>query len=284
MSSDRDRDALLLTTHSPHIVSVSPLNAIVLLRRESNVGTKGFTARGAGLDAQQVRDIERYLDVTRAEMLFARGVILVEGIAELYLVPEFARAMGHDLDALGVTVCSVHGTDFLPYRRMLRSNAFAIPHVIITDGDPDSSGIAAASTGIERGRALLAAVGGNVSAIESAISANDANGALTALAAQDVFVGGRTLETDLLPHATSALQGAFEALVESPTRRTSFAAAVTGAAAGDAAMAAKMLGRIEDLGKGRFAQQVASRLVGVSPPAYIAQAIERIVSHIKPHA
>lgn len=67
------------------------------------------------LDPQEIADLERYLDVTRGEMIFGRGVILVEGDAELYLVPVLAKLAGIDLEQLGITVCSVGGTNFEPY-------------------------------------------------------------------------------------------------------------------------------------------------------------------------
>ena len=56
---------ILLTTHSPHVASVSPLNSIVLLRSQDTPSHS--TARsviGAGIDPAEIDDLERYLDVT----------------------------------------------------------------------------------------------------------------------------------------------------------------------------------------------------------------------------
>lgn len=52
-------------------------------------------------------------------MLFARGIILVEGDAERFLVPAFAAVMDLSLDHLGITVGSVAGTNFTPYAKFL---------------------------------------------------------------------------------------------------------------------------------------------------------------------
>jgi hypothetical protein len=79
-------------------------------------------------------DLERYIEVSRAELLFARGVILVEGEAELYLVPRIAHLHGKALDSLGVSVSSVGGTHFNSYVRLL--TALQVPFAVITDGDP----------------------------------------------------------------------------------------------------------------------------------------------------
>ena len=103
---------MLVTTHSPHIASVAPLRSVVLLKDEGDAGTKGYAAEAINLEDDEVDDIARYLDVTRAEILFARGVLLVEGDAERFLVPALAEGLGHVLDELGITVCSVAGTNF----------------------------------------------------------------------------------------------------------------------------------------------------------------------------
>jgi len=39
-------------------------------------------------------NLERYIDVTRGEILFAKGVLLVEGDAELFLTPDLRQAHG----------------------------------------------------------------------------------------------------------------------------------------------------------------------------------------------
>jgi putative ATP-dependent endonuclease of OLD family len=78
--------------------------------------------------------------VSRGEISFARGVILVEGDAERFLVPAFADALGIPLDMLGITVCSVGGTNFSPYVKLLGPQGLNIPHVILTDRDPNGDG------------------------------------------------------------------------------------------------------------------------------------------------
>ena len=46
-----------------------------------------------GLDRVELRKLRRMLDVTRASMLFARAVVLVEGITEALLLPVLARRL-----------------------------------------------------------------------------------------------------------------------------------------------------------------------------------------------
>lgn len=123
--------SIFLTTHSPHIASVAPLRSLVLLRDAGDKGTVGRSTASLELADEEFDDLTRYLDVTRAEMLFARGVILVEGDAERFLIPEFAKTLGKPLDHLGITVCSVAGTNFGPYVKFL--SGLGIPFSLITD-------------------------------------------------------------------------------------------------------------------------------------------------------
>ena len=127
---------VILTTHSPHVASVAPLTSILLLRQSGqSIGSDGRSVALAGLEDQEIADLERYLDATRAELLFAKGIIFVEGAAELFLIPAYAETQGYPLDEYGITVCSVHGTNFEPYAKLVGSNGLSIPFVIVTDGD-----------------------------------------------------------------------------------------------------------------------------------------------------
>lgn len=124
--------SILMTTHSPHITSVAPLDSIVHLRWSSN-GTNVNTASNIGLTPREQQDLERYIDVKRGELYFGKGVILVEGIAEEYLVPKFAELLGKPLDLKGILVCNINSTNFSPFIKYL--DKLGIPYVCITDGD-----------------------------------------------------------------------------------------------------------------------------------------------------
>jgi putative ATP-dependent endonuclease of OLD family len=88
---DDDRLTTILTTHSPHIASVAPIRSIVLLRHDpATNSTIGVSTAPAPLAENDEADLQRYIDVTRGELFFTRGIILVEGDAERFLVPAFA--------------------------------------------------------------------------------------------------------------------------------------------------------------------------------------------------
>ncbi len=126
----------LLTTHSPHIVSVAPIRSLLVLRKDSDNSTIGISTAELSLSEPEREDLERYLDVSRAEALFARGIILVEGDAERFLIPVLAKRAGYDLDALGITVCCVSGTNFEPYLKLFGPKGLDIPLSVVTDNDP----------------------------------------------------------------------------------------------------------------------------------------------------
>ena len=92
----------ILTTHSPHIASVTPVRSIVLLRHDiEKEATTAVSTAAISLTEEDESDLQRYIDVTRGEIFFARGVMLVEGDAERFLIPAFADALNIPLDVLG---------------------------------------------------------------------------------------------------------------------------------------------------------------------------------------
>lgn len=132
------RSPLILSTHSPYIASVSQVDSIIMFRRpDPTTGVEIHTTAKLQrlLSNSQLANLARHLDVTRAELLFARAIILVEGDAEELLIPALARLAGYDLDRFGITVCSMHSTDFVPFVTLCGSNGLNIPFVILTDGD-----------------------------------------------------------------------------------------------------------------------------------------------------
>jgi putative ATP-dependent endonuclease of OLD family len=124
--------SILMTTHSPHITSVAPLESIVHLRSTSN-GTRVTSTADLLLEPRERSDLERYLDVKRGELYFGRGVILVEGVAEEYILPRFAELIGKPLDLKGIIICNINSTNFKPYVKFL--DLIRIPYIVITDGD-----------------------------------------------------------------------------------------------------------------------------------------------------
>jgi putative ATP-dependent endonuclease of OLD family len=85
---------VVVTTHSPLLASAVSLTHVEVVARDSGADgwcTKATALEELALKPSDVRKIDRYLNSTRAALLFARDVVLVEGIAELLLLPTLAR-------------------------------------------------------------------------------------------------------------------------------------------------------------------------------------------------
>ena len=125
----------ILTTHSTHITANAPLNSYVVLSLTGEPGSASGTP-AVQLASRKVLDIERYLDATRSGLLFARKAILVEGPAELFLIPALLRsARKIDLDREGVAVIPIYGVHFDVYSKLFGSDALPKKCAIIADGD-----------------------------------------------------------------------------------------------------------------------------------------------------
>ncbi len=127
----------ILTTHSTHITAHANLASYVVL---TQTGTPAIASSvpvdGAPLDASEVLDLERYLDATRSNLLFARKVMLVEGPAELFLIPALLKKVrGIDLEREGISVVPIYGVHFDVYAKLFSPDALPKKCAIITDGD-----------------------------------------------------------------------------------------------------------------------------------------------------
>ena len=136
---NRRNAPLILSTHSPYIASVASPDSFLMFS-QTDSGASKVTSTASIKDILTDREfdnIKRYLDVTRAELLFSRSVIFVEGDAEEFLLPTLAHLSGLDLDRYGITVCNVRGVDFIPYVQFVKNYAhgLGIFFVVLTDGD-----------------------------------------------------------------------------------------------------------------------------------------------------
>jgi putative ATP-dependent endonuclease of the OLD family len=274
--------SVFLTTHSPHIASVAPLRSLVLLRHSGKHGTLGRSTASLQLTADESDDLARYLDVTRAEMLFSRGVILVEGDAERFLVPVFAEKLERPLDQLGISVCSVAGTNFRPYVKLLAG--LGIPFSIVTDWDPRSD--KKPPLGYNRSLNLVALISelstGNppTKLLQDLKAAKDYAAFGEKCEAFGVFSGVHTLEVDLYQEDGDYTAAVIETLKEAPLGAERKSWIEEWETAPDRFDIDRFLSIVEAIGKGRFAQRLAGRIATLAPPAYIASAIEFVASRV----
>ncbi len=102
---------VIVSTHSTQISSISKIKSVNILARQA--GYCAVYQPANGLESKTVGRVERYIDAVRSTLLFAKGVMLVEGEAELIMVPAMIRAVfGVGVDELGVSVIAMDSAFF----------------------------------------------------------------------------------------------------------------------------------------------------------------------------
>lgn len=128
---------VIMTSHSPTMVSKIGTKNINLIY-ESQHKLYNYPLVNSSLTDEENDYLEKYLDVTKSQLFFAKGVIFVEGISEAILIPEFAKLINRPLDMYAVELVNINGVGFAPFAKMIKvpgkSSGFAKAS-IITDDD-----------------------------------------------------------------------------------------------------------------------------------------------------
>ena len=135
---------IFISTHSPNITAASKLDNLIVLNKEKEEIEVAYPGRVFDLknkdDKASKAYIERYLDVTKSDMLFAKRIILVEGISEQLLLPIFTRYLNGDLVDSHVAVINIGGRYFSHFLKLFDrdKSKYAINKrvAVITDLDP----------------------------------------------------------------------------------------------------------------------------------------------------
>lgn len=126
---------LILTTHSPNLASKLKLENLIIC---NNGNAFPMGDKYTKLNKDDYKFLEKFLDTTKANLFFAKGVILVEGWAEEILLPSIAKAIGINLTEKGVSIVNIGHTGFDHYGKIfLRQTEpnMIIPVAVITDSD-----------------------------------------------------------------------------------------------------------------------------------------------------
>lgn len=152
---------IIVTTHSPVLASSASLDSLIHMSSSLNAASDHIYTtvplKSCGLGSGSKEFISRWLDATKSILLFAKGVILVEGIAEAMLIPELAKKaladyndkqtdddkkLPESLIDCGVSVINMNGIYFSYFMQLFcnieDSDKDSIPILCsgITDNDP----------------------------------------------------------------------------------------------------------------------------------------------------
>lgn len=131
---------IFITSHSPTITAKTELDFVTILQKQNDLVTSLSLKKSSLSDANRVY-LSKFLDVTKSQLFFAKGVILVEGISEALLFPILSKIIGFDLEKNGIEVVNVGGTSFEHFinlfiaedlEKQKRLNSYC---AIITDDD-----------------------------------------------------------------------------------------------------------------------------------------------------
>lgn len=128
---------IVATTHSTHITSRADLKNLLILTpdREATVSACRPTMN-PDIEGKVISDLERYLDATKSALLFARGVILVEGMSEVFLIPKMVKKVkGIDLEEHGISIIPIYGVHFNSYLKLFGADGIRKKCAVLTDGD-----------------------------------------------------------------------------------------------------------------------------------------------------
>ena len=130
------RVQVVMTTHSPSLASGADIACMTLVHRAQLFSLAHGQTKLKKTDYEFLR---RFIDATKANLFFARGVVIVEGPAEALLLPAIAEACGRSFSHHGVSAVNVGGVGLYHYARILQRADAAVkvpmPVACITDRD-----------------------------------------------------------------------------------------------------------------------------------------------------
>ena len=111
---------IIFTSHSPTLASKVDIGNINLIYENAH---KKYCLpfSEANLTDANKEYLQKYLDVTKSQMFFAKGIIFVEGISEAILLPEIAKILDRPLEKYAVELVNVDSVAFSPFVNLFSS-------------------------------------------------------------------------------------------------------------------------------------------------------------------
>lgn len=281
----RDDVQVIVTTHSPNFAAAARVERITSMSRfEATIVPRSIEQ--CGLQAEDLEHLARFLDVTKAALLFARGVILIEGLAEQLVLPLLAAELDEpkSFAELGVTLVNVGGLAFGPFAALYEEGRLPCRCAIVSDADPPKAKdvLPGEPNGADTDQASLDATSasqplGKHESANAALSATAQKLKASENAQRHVFLSDKTFEYDLVKAGN--WDWAIEALRLLKPRVAKWLSEDEGLDTPDK-QAQAILDAVDGV-KGRFAQALTTTLPAMKAkgfsivvPGYLKDAIE----------
>jgi putative ATP-dependent endonuclease of OLD family len=127
---------VIVSTHSPYLAAMADITTLRVLVGGERGGDCGVTVKAltASLNAEELKMLHREVMRFRGEVLFARAIILFEGVTEEQIVPAmFEHYFGFSAFSRGINCISVGGKNYAPFIKLACS--LGIPVFIVSDND-----------------------------------------------------------------------------------------------------------------------------------------------------
>ncbi|NBF15547.1 AAA family ATPase [Pseudomonas sp. Fl4BN2] len=261
---------IIYSTHSTQISEVSNIESVNILARKG-VRCESYQP-SVSLTRTEIIHLQRYLDATRSSLLFARGVILIEGDAEEFIIPALVKTViGVSLDELGISLINIRSTGFENIACVFHPSRIRRSCSIVTDLDKAITGTDVLETDSETIRAYKSKISG---------SAESGRARMTRLENYSrnnpflhTYYAQHTFEVDFLmaDNTHEVISVVDSVYTDIPTRRAAKAELMDA----DIGVAGKrILTMANYLGKGWFAILLADNISRVTNiPEYILEAV-----------
>lgn len=139
---------IFISSHSPTLTSKVPFENLILINERAVTVSDIFKYHenycgNLELKVTEIKGfkhmLQRYLDVTRSQLFFSNGCVLVEGVSEALLIECFAKKLGKSLTERQIEILNMEGTAFYQFLLLFNSKdeTLRLPFkiAVVTDGD-----------------------------------------------------------------------------------------------------------------------------------------------------
>jgi putative ATP-dependent endonuclease of the OLD family len=163
--ASEDNIQIIVTTHSPTLAASIDINTLKILTVKKAGESPVYTSLSkCGFNSDTKNFLQRWLDITKSILLFAKGVLMVEGIAEALVIKELTpyilrklaidnpgKKYLKDLEEYGISIINLNGIYFRHFMPLFqgynkkadgsfeKTDYIPIKCAGLTDNDPETA-------------------------------------------------------------------------------------------------------------------------------------------------